>query len=115
MGIPAAAKSPMTGFGLKERWRDADTCQAVGKEGVPAEGTRMRFRRMSQSLLFPAGLVWAAAVVFGSTRLLNYEFMPGAAGTPAHSWPADPPSLQGVPDRRPNRRVSAERVKAHLV
>jgi hypothetical protein len=88
------------------------------------EDTTMRFRRMSRSLLLPAGLAWAAAVAFGSTRLLNYEFMPGAAGTPSRSWPADPRSLWArgpapccapPPDIRPNRRVPAERVDATLV
>jgi hypothetical protein len=51
----------------------------------------MRFRRMSRSLLLPAGIAWAAAVAFGSAKLLNYEFAPGAAGSPARSWPAGSP------------------------
>jgi hypothetical protein len=75
----------------------------------------MRCQLMSRSLLLPAGIVWAAAVAFGSARLLNYEFMPGAAGTPSRSWPSDPPSLRGAPGIRPNRRVPAERVDATLV
>jgi hypothetical protein len=49
----------------------------------------MHLRRISRSLLLPAGFAWAAAVLFGSSRMLNYEFTAGAAGTPSSSWPAD--------------------------
>src|SRR5437660_1421003 len=62
----------------------------------------MRCRPMSRSLLLAAGVAWAAAVAFGSVKMLNYDFAPGAPGAPAGSWPA----ASGV---RPDRR------HAHLV
>jgi hypothetical protein len=62
----------------------------------------MRFRPMSRSPLLLAGIVWVAAVAFGSVKMLNYEFTPGAAGTPSGAWPA----ASGI---RPDRQY------AHLV
>jgi hypothetical protein len=41
--------------------------------------------------------------------MLNYEFTPGAVGTPSGSWPVDPTSARGATGLRPDRRC------AHLV
>jgi hypothetical protein len=60
----------------------------------------MRFRRVSRSLLLPAGIVWVTAVAIGSATMLNYAFLPGDAGTPARIWPA------GSGIRRDRRRAA---------
>ncbi|PWU00852.1 MAG: RedB protein [Terriglobia bacterium] len=39
-------------------------------------------------LLAGAGVVWAAAIVFGARTLLTYENTPGAPGDPPQQWPA---------------------------
>ena len=62
----------------------------------------MRFRPMSPLLLLLAGTVWVAALAFGSVKMLDYEFTPGAAGRPSGAWPA-------ASDIRPDRHY------AHLV
>jgi len=46
----------------------------------------MSFQRRSRSILLLTVTAWAVA--FGSAKMLNYEFTPGAAGTPSRSWPA---------------------------
>jgi hypothetical protein len=64
---------------------------------------------MSRLLLLAVGIAWLAAVAFGSARLLSYELMPGAPGTPPRSWPADPPSAREAVHTRLDPR------RAHLV
>ena len=57
--------------------------------GNAREDPTLRFRLMSRTFILPAGIAWAALVACGSAKLLNYDFTPGAAGTPTRSWPAD--------------------------
>jgi hypothetical protein len=90
------------------------------QEPAQREDPTRRSRLRSRSLLLLVGIAWVAAVALGSAMMLNYEFSPGAPGTPSPSWPADLASLGGQRVSSAGRAdvmggLHPDRRSAHLV